>query len=89
MAFLGVALFALPAGIVGSGFVELIMNEKQAKQHDVELKRSPSIVRSPMHHDLEVLTLQRCARALQNRQPELAATLLEERLRALGAPVLP
>jgi hypothetical protein len=37
VALLGVGLFALPAGIIGSGFVEIMYEENEAQRRDQEL----------------------------------------------------
>ena len=42
VAFLGVGFFALPAGIVGSGFVELMIHEKEEKEKEEERCACPS-----------------------------------------------
>ena len=42
VAFLGVGFFALPAGIVGSGFVELMIQEKEEKEKEEERCACPS-----------------------------------------------
>ena len=86
-AFLGIGFFALPAAIIGSGFVEVIMDEKQ------EAGRSdPSHVSSavpggppaprPAESD-ECLVLAHAAAALRRQDTALALTLIEQRLMLL------
>lgn len=144
LAILGVGFFALPAGILGSGFVEIMLQEKKARmerqsgtgatshtvgiggvQHEGRIRMPSPLARAStvsslllpsgdaharddgvgshptasVNHvappsprrdgagteeaEAETLTLQHVLRALQQGQPALARTLVEERLSVL------
>ena len=76
VAFLGIGFFALPAGIVGSGFVEMIGKEQAERE-----RKEPTDERDD--RALEAVMLRQTLQALRQGQTTLAAALLEERLRAV------
>ena len=129
LAILGVGFFALPAGILGSGFVEIMLREKKARQErdeqlasrveslpvnvapasdrgdstsactsthgsTLDARVAPQDLSAPSvfqrgagsPQELEAVTLRHVLSALQAGQTTLAAAIVEERLRVLGAP---
>ena len=88
--FVGVIFFALPAGIIGSGFTEVLLDAKQRRARPpggtstrlgCATSGSGSCV-SP-HDGLEAVALNQALRALQTGQISLASSILEERLASL------
>jgi len=71
VAFLGIGFFALPAAIIGSGFVELMEEAKDAAGAAGHDKKA------------EVLLLQHAISAMKRREHALALDMLEERLAAV------
>eukprot|EP00299_Pterocystis_sp_00344_P014968 c7456_g1_i2.p1 GENE.c7456_g1_i2~~c7456_g1_i2.p1 ORF type:complete len:379 (+),score=77.20 c7456_g1_i2:28-1164(+) len=50
VSFMGIAMFALPAGILGSGFVQIVLEKKNRRKHQFD--RSPAIGATPSPTDV-------------------------------------
>ena len=87
-AIVGIGFFALPAGIIGSGFVEVVMEEKAQESERVRREASERRLRTggsaPASLSDEALVLEQAAAALRRQEATLALSLIEERLAALG-----
>mmetsp|Transcript_30714 Transcript_30714/g.69282 ORF Transcript_30714/g.69282 Transcript_30714/m.69282 type:complete len:194 (-) Transcript_30714:96-677(-) len=99
VAFIGIGFFALPAGIVGSGFVELTEQERLKRKRSKLLQqrglhsahtvtdcssRDTQMTSTQMEDGLELVTLQQVLRAITSQQIQLARTLLDERIAVLS-----
>jgi len=93
-ALVGVGFFALPAGIIGSGFIEVSMEEsRRSGRGGVGSTRSDSSGSSirPVHSESslsgssgdELVVLQQAAAALRRQELSLALCLIDERVAAL------
>ena len=87
-ALVGVGFFALPAGIIGSGFIEVSMEEKQRARAGDGRHGSSGAIRPAQSEDSigtsdELAVLQRAAAALRRQETSLALCLIDERVAAL------
>ena len=84
VAFIGIGAFALPAGIIASGFVDEEREEHQ--RDDVEAGLIITLPHSETRRRkvLDQALLQQVLLALENQQPKLAEELVRERLAAMG-----
>lgn len=95
LGFIGIGFFALPAGIVGSGFVELAAEDRQRRkqletqrrqqQQPAEGGDADGRTRSAEGDEgLEAALLRQLLRQAPRRVAQLAIALAEERLAAIG-----
>ncbi len=88
-AIVGIGFFALPAGIIGSGFIEVQMDEKNkeiARREESERRESsaadPAAARAQASDEL--LVLQQAAAAIRRQETTLALSMIEERIAGLS-----
>ena len=97
-ALVGVGFFALPAGIIGSGFIEVSMEENRRNSArggggsggSMRAESSGSLIRPVQSEGSlssstadELAVLQQAAAALRRQEVSLALCLIDERVAAL------
>ena len=87
-ALVGVGFFALPAGIIGSGFIEVSMEENRTEMGGGLRRESSGAIRPAQAAGSvgvgeELMVLQQAAAALRRQEPSLALCLIDERVAAL------